>query len=88
MSYTIVANYALLLESAISAMHKLLQTLKVIEYSGPLTPGPQCRVFVCFLQKIERKMAELHYKNALALQFLDEPEKALQHTNVSQLEDT
>ena len=36
------------------------------------------------LQGIERKMAELHYKTALALQFLDEPEKALEHTNVGQ----
>ena len=34
------------------------------------------------VQGIERKMAELHYKTALALQFLDEPETALQHTNV------
>ncbi|KAK9827868.1 hypothetical protein WJX74_006810 [Apatococcus lobatus] len=34
-------------------------------------------------KSIARKMAELHYKTALALQFLDEPEKALEHTNVA-----
>ena len=37
------------------------------------------------VQDIERMLAELHYKTALALQFLDEPEKALEHTTVSYL---